>query len=108
MLLSIMICGVQPRLGFAATFTGSKIGHEISRSIFPKILISFLALGYLRTVLAKSSLMNAASANALLESLYILITLLIIYYTKENLNKIDDQRKEAERKIILANNNLEK
>lgn len=108
MLLSIMICGVQPRLGFAATFTGSKIGHEISRSIFPKILISFLALGYLRTVLAKSSLMNAASANALLESSYILITLLIIYYTKENLNKIDDQRKEAERKIILANNNLEK
>jgi hypothetical protein len=33
---------------------------------------------------------------------------LIYTFTKESLNKIDDQRKKAERKTILANKNLEK
>lgn len=107
MVLSIMIAAVQPQIGFVATFIGSKIGHEISRSLFPKIVISVLFLGYLRIEIAKIDLVNEASANVLLETSYILITLFIVYYTKENLNKIDDQRKEAENKIVLANNNLE-
>jgi hypothetical protein len=83
---------------------GSKIGHEISRFLFPKILI----LGYLRIIISKSSLINEASANALLETSYILITLFITYFTKESLNKIDDERKEAENKVVLMNNDLEK
>jgi hypothetical protein len=33
------------------------------------------------------------SANALLETSYILITLFITYFTKESLNKIDDEKK---------------
>jgi hypothetical protein len=81
-------------LGFAATFIGSKIGHEISCFLFPKILISILILGYLRIIISKSSLINEASANALLETSYILITLFITYFTKESLNKIDDERKK--------------
>jgi hypothetical protein len=93
--------------GFAATFIGSKIGHEISRFLFPKILISILILGYLRIIIGKSSLINEASANALLETSYILITLFITYFTKESLNKIDDERKEAENKVVM-NNGLEK
>jgi hypothetical protein len=48
------------------------------------------------------------SANALLETSYILITLFITYFTKESLNKIDDERKEAENKVVLMNNGLEK
>ncbi|CAM3068370.1 sensor histidine kinase [Flavobacterium frigoris] len=108
MLLSIMAAAVQPNLGFAATFIGSKIGHEISRSLFPKILFSVLIVGYLKILIARSALINEASANALLQTSYILIALFIIYFTKESLNKIDDKRKEAERKIVLANNSLEK
>lgn len=108
MLLSIMIATVQPHLGFATTFIGTKIGHEISRSLFPKILISVLFLGYLRIEIARIGLINEASANVLLQTSFVLITLFIIYLTKENLNKIDDQRKEAENKVILTNNNLEK
>jgi hypothetical protein len=42
-----MIAAVQPHLGFVV-FIGSKIGHTISRSLFPKIIISVLILGYLR------------------------------------------------------------
>jgi hypothetical protein len=34
-------------LGFAATFIGSKIGHEISRSLFPKYYFG-LIVGYLK------------------------------------------------------------
>jgi signal transduction histidine kinase len=67
-----------------------------------------LLLGYLRIEIAKLDLINEATANVLLQTSYILITLFIIYITKENLNKIDDQRKEAESKIVLANNTLEK
>jgi hypothetical protein len=44
LLLSVMTTAIQPTLGFAATFIGSKIGHEISRFLFPKILISILIL----------------------------------------------------------------
>jgi hypothetical protein len=44
----------------------------------------------------------------LLETSYILITLFITYFTKESLNKIDDERKEAENKVVLMNNGLEK
>jgi hypothetical protein len=102
-----MTTAIQPTLGFAATFIGSKIGHEISRFLFPKILISILILGYLRIIIGKSSLINEASANALLETSYILITLFITYFTKESLNKIDDERKEAENKVVM-NNGLEK
>jgi signal transduction histidine kinase len=108
LLLSVMTTAIQPTLGFAATFIGSKIGHEISRFLFPKILISILILGYLRIIIGKSSLINEASANALLETSYILITLFITYFTKESLNKIDDERKEAENKVVLMNNGLEK
>lgn len=108
MLLSIAIAAVQPNLGFMATFIGSKIGHQISRSLFPKILISMLILGYLRIEISKTTLITEASANVLLQASYILITFFIIYFTKENLNKIDDQRQEAEKEVILANNNLEK
>jgi hypothetical protein len=39
---------------------------------------------------------------------FILITLFIAHFTKESLNKIDDQRKKAERKTILANKILRK
>jgi hypothetical protein len=85
LLLSVMTTAIQPTLGFAATFIGSKIGHEISRFLFPKILISILIL-YLRIIIGKSSLINEASANALLETSYILITLFITYFTKESLN----------------------
>jgi hypothetical protein len=67
LLLSVMTTAIQPTLGFAATFIGSKIGHEISRFI-SKILISILILGYLRIIIGKSSLINEASANALLET----------------------------------------
>jgi hypothetical protein len=68
MVLSIMIAAVQPQMGFVATFIGSKIGHEISRSLFPKIVISVLFLGYLRIEIAKTDLINEASANVLLET----------------------------------------
>jgi hypothetical protein len=61
---------------------------------------------YLRIIIGKSSLINEASANALLETSY-LITLFITF-TKESLNKIDDERKEAENKVVLMNNGLEK
>jgi hypothetical protein len=91
LLLSVMTTAIQPTLGFAATFIGSKIGHEISCFLFPKILISILIL-YLR-IIGKSSLINEASANALLETSYILITLFITYFTKESLNKIDDEKR---------------
>jgi hypothetical protein len=76
--------------------------------LFPKILISILILGYLRIIIGKSSLINEASANALLETSYILITLFIPTLQKESLNKIDDERKEAENKVVLMNNGLEK
>lgn len=108
MLVSIMAAAMQPHLGFAATFMGSKIGHKNSRSMFPKILISVLFLGYLRILIAKSTTLTEASANVLLQTSFILICLFVIYYTKKSLNIIDDQRKEAECKIILANSNLEK
>jgi hypothetical protein len=57
-------------------FIGSKIGHTISRSLFPKIIISVLILGYLRIEVSKTSLINEASANVLLQASFILITFL--------------------------------
>jgi signal transduction histidine kinase len=107
-LLSIMIAAVQPHLGFVAIFIGSKIGHKISRSLFPVILFSVLALGYFRIEISKTDEINEASANVLLQASFILITLFIAYFTKESLNKIDDERKEAESKVVLMNNSLEK
>jgi hypothetical protein len=62
-------------------FIGSKIGHTISRSLFP-IIISVLILGYLIEV-SKTSLINEASANVLLQASFILITLFIAHFTKE-------------------------
>jgi signal transduction histidine kinase len=108
LLLSIMTATVQPHLGFVTIFLGSKIGHTLSRSLFPKIIISVLILGYLRVEISKTNLINEASANVLLQASFILITLFIAHFTKENLNKIDDQRKKAEYKTLLANKNLEK
>jgi hypothetical protein len=92
LLLSVMTTAIQPTLGFAATFIGSKIGHEISCFI-SKILISILILGYLRIIISKSSLINEASANALLETSYILITLFITYFTKESLKLTMKEKK---------------
>jgi hypothetical protein len=77
-----MIAAVQPHIGFVAIFIGSKIGHTISRSLFPKIIISVLILGYLR-IEVKTSLINEASANVLLQASFILITLFIAHFTKE-------------------------
>jgi HD superfamily phosphohydrolase len=102
-----MIAAVQPHIGFVAIFIGSKIGHTISRSLFPKIIISVLILGYLRIEVSKTSLINEASANVLLQASFILITLFIAHFTKESLNKIDE-RKKKERKTILANKILRK
>jgi hypothetical protein len=93
LLLSIMIAAVQPHIGFVAIFIGSKIGHTISRSLFPKIIISVLILGYLRIEVSKTSLINEASANVLLQASFILIT--FIYILLKSLNKIDDQKKKG-------------
>jgi hypothetical protein len=95
-----MIAAVQPHIGFVAIFIGSKIGHTISRSLFPKIIISVLILGYLRIEVSKTSLINEASANVLLQASFILITLFIAHFTKESLNKIDDQRKKRNVKLF--------
>jgi hypothetical protein len=46
--------------------------------------------------------------KCIIRNFYILITLFITYFTKESLNKIDDERKEAENKVVLMNNGLEK
>jgi antibiotic biosynthesis monooxygenase (ABM) superfamily enzyme len=67
--------------------------------LFPKILISILILGYLRIIISKSSLINEV-CKCIIRN-YILITLFITYFTKESLNKIDDERKEAENKVVL-------
>jgi hypothetical protein len=93
-------------LGFAATFIGSKIGHEISRSLFPNIILGFNRRIF-KILIARSALINEA-CKCIITTSYILIALFIIYFTKESLNKIDDKRKEAESKIVLANNSLEK
>jgi hypothetical protein len=110
-----MIAAVQPHIGFVAIFIGSKIGHTISRSLFPKIIISVLILGYLRIEVSKTSLINEASANVLLQASFILITLFIAHFTKESLNKIDDQRRKnhfskqnLEKRIAIRTNNLTK
>jgi hypothetical protein len=80
-------------IGFVAIFIGSKIGHTISRSLFPKIIIYRYNFRLFKNRVSKTSLINEASANVLLQ-FFILITLFIAHFTKESLNKIDDQEKK--------------
>jgi hypothetical protein len=66
LLLSIMIAAVQPHMGLSPY--GSKIGHTISRSLFPKIIISVLILGYLRIEVSKTSLINRSICKCFITS----------------------------------------
>lgn len=106
--LSIAISFVHKNIGLSELFLSKKIGSIMARKIFPRIIFAVLLLGYLRIEILRYKIITEVFAIAIFATFFILIVTYIIFSTAQMLNQIDVKRKEAERKLIFANKNLEK
>lgn len=107
-ILSIAVAFVHKNIGLSELFLSKKIGSIMARKIFPRIILAILLLGYLRMLLHQYKVITEEFGIALFTTSFIMVATYSIFSTAQMLNQIDVKRKEAERKLIFANKNLEK
>ena len=107
-ILSIGMSLIKLKFGIVGIFVGDKTGNIMSRNLFPKIGLAVIIIGFLRLFTHRYQLISEEFGIALFVTFFMLVALYFIVSASNQLNSIDDQRKEAENNVILANKNLEK
>ncbi|MEB0280859.1 PAS domain-containing protein [Mucilaginibacter sp. 10B2] len=105
---SIAISMVNPYLGITGLFTGDRIGNQMARRLFPKMIIALFILAFLRIEAHRYQLVGVELGIILFALSFSFVGLILIWDTATLLNKIDHKRENAENEIRLNNENLEK
>jgi len=108
LILSVTASLLNPSIGFASLFTGTRVGNQMARRLFSLILLMVISFGGLRVLSARFPLFSLEIWVSLLAVCFLLISLLLIWDTAGWLNKIDKKRSEAEAEVKLMNAELEK
>ncbi len=96
-----------PTLGITGIFTGSSIGNRLTRTLFPRLLFSFLLLSFTVIEAYRNRILDAEYGLALFALGAIALGLLAIWSSAKLLNKIDRDKEQARSELIFANQNLE-
>jgi PAS domain S-box-containing protein len=95
-LISVAASLLNPALGFAGMFTGSRLGDIVARRLFFQMALLVLVLGYLRVLSHDRYFMNLEFGIALFSAAFIVVSLFLIWKTSEGINKTELQKNAAE------------
>ena len=87
-------------LGVTGLFTDQHIGSMLARRLFPLLTVLLLILGFLRMESHRRNLVSVEFGIALFALSFLLVSLLLISITAQQLNKTDIKRKEAEQSLF--------
>lgn len=106
-MLSVAMALLNPTSGLAGTFTGNKIGNQMARNMFPRMLVILVLISFFRLESHRFNLISVEFGIALFAISFLLVGLGLIWNTARKLNVIDRQRAVAEEEIKNHNRNLE-
>ncbi|MDB5032694.1 PAS domain-containing sensor histidine kinase [Mucilaginibacter sp.] len=106
-IFSVAVSMVNPYLGITGLFTGDRIGNQMARRLFPKMIIAIFVLAFLRIEAYRYQVIGVEFGIVLFALSFTFVGLILIWDTATLLNKIDHQREDAENEIRLNNENLE-
>lgn len=95
-----------PNVGFKKILFGKNFGSRILRRSIPFVTIIPLLLGYILLFLIDKEQISASFGIILYTMLLILIAFFAVYITSLNINKSYQLQKNAERKLVLKNEEL--
>jgi PAS domain S-box-containing protein len=104
---SIALSMFNPHLGITGLFTGDRIGNQMARRLFPKIIVTLFILAFLRIESHRYQVVGVELGIVLFALSFCFVGLLLIWDTANLLNKIDHKREGAENEINSNNENLE-
>lgn len=97
---SIALSLLNPTKGITGLFTGNGIGNMMARKLFLQITCFSVLLAYIRILTHKYGILNVEFGIALFAFSFILLSLLLIWKTSQELNTIDLKRKEVEINLL--------
>ncbi len=96
-----------PQWGLTALFFGDKVGQIMARSLFPLLTTLVLLLGVAWVNAHRLGVISMEFGISLFVLLFLVVGLLMIWFTATSLNKIDRGRRKAEAALKEANAKLE-
>ncbi|MDF2430920.1 MAG: hypothetical protein JWP44_551 [Mucilaginibacter sp.] len=110
LILSLTASLLNPSVGIARLFTGKQVGNQMAKRLFTLMILMVIVFGSLSMQFHEQHfrMLSMETVISLLAISFLLISLLFIWNTANWLNKIDAQRSDAEKNILLMNAGLEK
>lgn len=102
MLLSVSASLVHPKKGITAVFTGELIGNLMARKLFFRLLLAILIIGYIRIQAHRYQWISPELSIAVLITVFIIISLVLIWITSASLNLVHVKQKIAEENFKIA------
>jgi len=96
-----------PNVGFKRVLFGNSLGSKILRKSIPFVTFIPLLVGYIMLIFTEKDLLSATFAIILYTITLILTAFISIYFTSLNINKSYQFRKNAEKNLVLKNEELE-
>ena len=96
-----------PNVGFKKVLFGNSLGSKILRKSIPFVTFIPLFVGYVMLILTEKGLLSSAIGIILYTITLILTAFISVYFTSININKSYQFRKNAERNLVLKNEELE-
>jgi len=106
-LLSLTASLLQPSLGITNLFTGQLVGNKTARRLFLMMIVIVMIFGELRILSLRYHLFDPQTGVLIVAVSFLLVSLALIWYTANWLNRIDTKRYEAEEEIKVMNEELE-
>lgn len=94
-------------VGFKKVLFGNSLGSKILRKSIPFVTFIPLLIGYIMLIFTEKGLLSSAFGIILYTITLILTAFISIYFTSLNINKSYQFRKNAERNLVLKNEELE-
>jgi PAS domain S-box-containing protein len=107
-LLSVAASLLNPSIGITGLFMGKRMGNKMALRLFIILVIMVILFGSLLVQTQRHPVYDLDSNISLLAVGFLLISLLIIWYTAIWLNRIDQKRTNAENEVKRINAELEK
>ncbi len=106
-IMSVTASFLCPTLGITRLFTGNLLGNKMARRLFILITVMVLFFGLIKEKYLSFKVWQFDTGFSLFIVCILLVSLLVIWYTANWLNRMDLKRYEAEKKLKLLNENLE-
>ena len=105
--MSIIATLLHPSLGIANLFTGRLVGNKMAKRLFLLIVSMVIIFGSLMVQSQRRGFLSVETGDSLLAVCFLFVSLLLIWYTANWLNRIDLKRYEAEEEVKAMNEELE-